>query len=199
MTRKLLIGTALTALAAAGAWFQNAHGQEAPFRPRPYDGIQAGVDAYNLAEERRRADLAAQVQTSDYLQSGAYGRGSTIYYYPGVWGGTRETAYAYPFGGVYAARAVSAARLGYASGPFEPWPTVPGDIWGFGNTPRPVRQPIGQRQVQTGPNRWESHPVYDPPLTQHEILPPLASPLLRNTPFANPEPSQPPPLERREF
>ena len=42
---------------------------------------------------------------------------------------------------------------------FEPWISAPGDIWGY-DFLRPIRQPIGQRQIQTGPNRWESHPVF---------------------------------------
>src|SRR5207237_8435661 len=61
---------------------------------------------------------------------------------------------------------------------------VPGDIWGYGAYYQPARQPIGQQQSQTGPNRWESHPVYDPPLTPYQPLPPVDSPLLDRTPYA---------------
>jgi hypothetical protein len=48
-----------------------------------------------------------------------------------------------------------------------------------------VRQPIGQQQIQTGPNRWESHPVYDPPLAPYQPTP-VYSPLLDGTPFSAP-------------
>lgn len=44
-------------------------------------------------------------------------------------------------------------------GVFEPWPMVPGDIWGYPML-SPVRQSIGQRSYQAGPNRWISEPVY---------------------------------------
>jgi hypothetical protein len=43
--------------------------------------------------------------------------------------------------------------------PFEPWPRVPGDIWGY-PMPRPIEHPIGQESVQTGPNTWTSRPLY---------------------------------------
>ena len=43
--------------------------------------------------------------------------------------------------------------------PFEPWPRVPGDIWGF-PMPRPIEQPIGHESAQTGPNRWTYRPLY---------------------------------------
>ncbi len=42
---------------------------------------------------------------------------------------------------------------------FEPWPYVPGDIWGY-RFDDPAPQPVDRRQIQTGPSRWESHPVY---------------------------------------
>ena len=64
---------------------------------------------------------------------------------------------------------------------------MPGDIWGY-TYYSPMRQPIGQHQVQTGPNRWESHPVYDPPLPNFRPLPPVDSPLLDGTPYATPRP-----------
>jgi hypothetical protein len=44
-------------------------------------------------------------------------------------------------------------------GVFEAWPMVPGDIWGYPML-NPVRQSIGQRSYQAGPNRWISEPVY---------------------------------------
>jgi hypothetical protein len=76
---------------------------------------------------------------------------------------------------------------------FEPWPYVPGDIWGY-TYYSPMRQPIGQQQIQTGENRWESHPVYDPPLPNYRPLPPVDSPLLDGTPYATPrEPAVAPP------
>jgi hypothetical protein len=43
--------------------------------------------------------------------------------------------------------------------PFEPWPAVPGDIWGYASPPA-VEQPVGQVTEQLGPNHWYSRPVY---------------------------------------
>ncbi|HEV3136282.1 MAG TPA: hypothetical protein VGZ26_00235, partial [Pirellulales bacterium] len=43
--------------------------------------------------------------------------------------------------------------------PFEPWPRVPGDIWGY-PMPRPIEHPIGRESKQTGPNTWTSRPLY---------------------------------------
>jgi hypothetical protein len=50
---------------------------------------------------------------------------------------------------------------------------VPGDIWGYQHIP-PSRQSIGQVQMQTGPNRWESRPVYATP--PREPPPPVIVP-----------------------
>ena len=139
--------------------------------PRPYDGIQAGLDAFRLAEEQRQTLASYQLTLNDHLKfwSGLpTSRGETIYY-----------GYASP------------AYAGYAPGSLLIYPLYP--------TYYPqARQPIGQRQQQTGPNRWESHPVYYPPLTPYRPLPLVDSPLLSGTPyaappapFAEPAPAQP--------
>lgn len=181
---------------------------------RRYDGIQAGLDAFNLAEERRQANLQGQIYANDAARAAAglpTTRGETIYYYPNRTYGVLPWDAAYAYGGTYGYSSVGPfgrRTVTYSTGPvFTPWPYVPGDIYGYRNYPQ-VRQPIGQRQVQIDENTWESHPVYDPPVPQHRPLPPVDSPLLRNTPFAT-EPAQPaveempPPLPRpstaREF
>ncbi len=46
--------------------------------------------------------------------------------------------------------------------PFEPWQSVPGDIWGYPRS-RPIEQPIGHESAQTGPNRWTYRPLYAEP------------------------------------
>ncbi|MBI3839926.1 MAG: hypothetical protein HY288_18545 [Planctomycetia bacterium] len=43
--------------------------------------------------------------------------------------------------------------------PFEPWPRVPGDIWGY-PMPRPIEHPIGHETVRTGPDTWTYRPLY---------------------------------------
>jgi len=164
---------------------------------RRYDGIQAGLDAFNLAEERRQANLQSQIAANDAARAAAglpTTRGETIYYYGGYspygvapW----DAAYAYGGSYGYERTGLFGRRLvAYGGGPvFIPWPYVPGDIYGYRTYPQ-VRQPIGQRQVQIDENTWESHPVYDPPVPPRRPLPPVDSPLLRNTPFA----SEPPPV-----
>ena len=54
--------------------------------------------------------------------------------------------------------------------PFEPWPRVPGDVWGYPR-PRPIEQPIGHESLQVGPNKWIYRPLYARP----EELPPAAA------------------------
>jgi hypothetical protein len=46
--------------------------------------------------------------------------------------------------------------------PFEPWPRVPGDIWGYPQS-KPITQPLGHESLQTGPNRWMYRPIYPGP------------------------------------
>ena len=156
-------------------------------QPRPYGGIQAGFDAFRLAEERRQFNVAQQLAVTDQLK---IGRGQTIYYgYPAL---PMNLDFAYAYGPV-AIRGYRAGRL--VAAPltvFEPWPYVPGDIYGYSYY-LPVRQPIGQWQGQTGPNRWESHPVYDPPLPDLRPLPPVEAP---SAAAATPPP--PSPMLRRK-
>jgi hypothetical protein len=184
--------------------------QETATGVRPYDGIQAGYDAYQLGEERRRANIAYQLYLNDQLKywSGIpTSRGETIYYGAGAgnfaagfYGNAvplvppANLAYTYAYGR-FGPRGWRAAGLSGPRTVFEPWPYVPGDIYGYMYY-SPMRQPIGQQQTQTGENRWESHPVYDPPLPNFRPLPPVDSPLLDGTPYETPRPAaEPAPLE----
>src|SRR5689334_21056721 len=50
---------------------------------KPYDGIQAGLDAYRLGEERRQAGVNQQIFLNDqlrYWNGYPTSRGETIYY-----------------------------------------------------------------------------------------------------------------------
>lgn len=156
--------------------------------PRPYDGIQAGFDAYQLGEEKRQANVGQQLYLNDLSRArltplATYGYGNRPFASSfGIVPASTEYAYAYgnsplPFGisGNAGSRPLSV---------FEPWPYVPGDIWGDLYFPR-LRQPVAQVQSQTGPNRWESHPVYDPSLATRPVLPPVNSRALRDTPYAS--------------
>ena len=180
-----------------------AQAQQVGQQVRRYDGIQAGLDAYNLAEERRQANLQAQIGANDAARAASglpTTRGETIYYYGGYspygvvpWDGAYAygTTFGYATTGRFGRRVAS-----FSTGPvFTPWPYVAGDIYGYRTYPQ-VRQPIGTRQVQIDDNTWESHPVYDPPMAQHPVLPPVNSPLLRNTPF---EAERPQPVVEEEL
>jgi len=180
---------------------------------RPYDGIQAGLDAFRLAEEQRQVGVAQQLFLNDQMRFwNGYptSRGATTYYgylppAAAAAYGYAGAAYGYPsslygYAGPLLTRANLDYTYAYGAGPlwggysnwgyplsvFQPWPYVPGDIYGYRAYYAPARQPVGQQQLQTGPNRWESHPVYDPPLTDYQPLPPVDSPLLDRTPYATP-------------
>jgi hypothetical protein len=173
MHRKLMI----TALVAAGL-ARTVGADDPPPVPVPYNGIQAGLDAYALAEEQRRANVGQQLLLNDQLKYWAglpTSHGESIYYYS--YGGPATGAYPYathiaPPANREFTYAYGDPRLwprpyfGPRRGPltvFEPWPYVPGDIYGYPYyTFAPVRQPIGLWQGQTGANRWESHPIYAP-------------------------------------
>jgi hypothetical protein len=85
---------------------------------------------------------------------------------------------------------------------FEPWPYVPGDIYGYPYVPQPARQPIGRYEVQTSPTHWESHPAYAPPFAPAQ--PPLTAPAWTTSSgtaapavdTTTPEPIPPPPPAR---
>ncbi len=108
--------------------------------PPAYDPIQSSIDAERRDRARQLRDVRRQIETIDYLDWYRYGR----------WHGL-DSAYAYGY-----------ARAPFGVGHvFEPWPYVQGDIWGYPWYDR-VPQPIGRREIKTGPNRWESHPIYAP-------------------------------------
>jgi hypothetical protein len=74
---------------------------------------------------------------------------------------------------------------------FEPWPRVPGDIWGY-PLPRPIEQPVGHQSVQTGPNRWIYRPLYAADLA------PVAADTQPSDPAARPAPRRPGPSDAND-
>lgn len=75
--------------------------------------------------------------------------------------------------------------------PFEPWPRVPGDIWGYPG-PRPVEHPVGYRSEQVGPDHWIYRPVYAAEASLPAASPGLATPASTTPPaaaIARPRPS----------
>jgi len=168
-----LIGSKLCLVIASLALVPAAKAQDPLTAVKPYDGIQAGLDAFRLAEEKRQGALNQQIFLNDQLRFwNGYptSRGETIYY-----------GYMSP-----------AALANYGYGGYGPWtgfqlgPWMGSGLWGTPYYYQPARQPIGQQQIQINPNRWESHPVYDPPITAYNAQPPVTSPLLDRTPYASP-------------
>jgi hypothetical protein len=164
-----------------GGLGQLATAQDPLTAVRPYDGIQAGLEAFRLAEEQRQGAVLQQLSMNDQLRFGngyAPNFGNSIYY-----GYMSPQALAlYGFWGP--------PDTGWTG--FQPGPFLGGGLWGAGARYQAARQPIGQAQIQTGPNRWESHPVYDPPLTMYGPSPPVDSLLLDRTPYATPPAIVPP-------
>ena len=187
MYKRSIIPACGALIVAQGIVFAAACPAQQP--SRPYDGIHAGYDAYQLAEEKRQLAVGQQIYLNDRMRAwstplATYGFGYGPYVSTfGLVPASREYAYAY--GNSPPGYAVAGGRPLTV---FEPWPYVPGDIWGDLYTP-PLRQPVGQVQIQTGKNRWESHPVYDPPLVSYPVLPPVNS---RALDYAFERPAVPP-------
>jgi hypothetical protein len=142
----------------------------------PYYPGEAGSEV-NSAELERQAAVRRQVQLNDAMRWRAgLPPANGVFYYP--FPGNLESVYGYgpshPFG----------------PNVFTPWPYVPGDIWGYRHVP-PSRQSIGQVEIQTGPNRWESRPVYAMP--PREAPAPIPAP--EDFPPAEPVPPIPGPRE----
>jgi hypothetical protein len=193
LSGSVFLGLALGAAVACG--------QEVP----PYDGLRAGEDAYQAADQQRRKRLDDQLFINNAMRA-SYGglpaRGSVTWY------GNAGLGYSRPLGIDYAYAYSSERLLGwrgrslyierYWSPPlsvFEPWPYVPGDIYGYYFPPY-VRQPIGQRQIQTGPTRWESHPVYPEDLEPVAPESLSAEPALVDAPATEPPPVAEPPVKK---
>ncbi len=157
-----------------------------------YDSLQAGQDAYGDAEAQRRALIGRQLMIEEQLvrqntwadpqakyrpvRPESYGPILPKYYA----GPTLADVYAYPptdGGPVYYAGTPAVATVGpqvpsaagesgrrpAAAGPvFQPWPRVPGDIWGtpyYGY----VRQPIGHIKIWTSRLGYIYKPIYASP------------------------------------
>jgi hypothetical protein len=141
------------------------------FIARPYDGLTAGAEAYLNAEANRRQDIARQLYHVEQLtwSIGLPNRSNGAVFYRDPASLDSWYAYGRPSGAAYG------RRLGWPSADvFEPWPRVPGDIFGYPD-PAPIRQPIGHISTQTGPNRWEYHPLYAEDLVPAAATPATAS------------------------
>ncbi len=128
---------------------------------RPYDSIQAGLDAHAVGEARRLDAIDRQIGWNQLFRAQAAAQASSSFYFNPSIG---EFDYAY---------GLNAGHGGWFPSALDYRP-----IWGYGYY-EAVRQPIGQRQVQTGPNRWESFPIYgneDGPAVVDTVMQPVIEP-----------------------
>src|SRR5262245_47201621 len=108
----------VAALVAGVCSTQEARAQQAAAVNRPYDGIQAGLDAFRLAEEKRQGAVGQQLFLNDQMRFyNGYptSRGATIYY--GYLGPSAMAAYGYATwypGYGYPAPLLTRANLDYA-------------------------------------------------------------------------------------
>lgn len=148
--------------------------------PPAYDAFQAGADAARRYDAKQRQALNLQVKTIEqmkwYSGFGAAGFGTVYHRDP------PSLDYVYGTGRWTVTDRYFSATPRVTPNIFQPWPYVPGDIWGY-RWNSSVRQPIGRREIQTGPNRWESHPIY-----ADELTPPAAV----EVPVAPTKPIRPP-------
>ena len=183
-----------------------------PQFPNTYGPLDASRDAYERAERERRKAIDRQLQLNEemvwYSTQPGYDRYppslATIYGYGRGLRGRRAArravgpsyghghygypSYAYP----------SYAYPQHAQwGVFEPWPFVPGDVYGYPYLDR-VEQPLGHKVIRTGPNSYIYRPVYESDLKKESPTP--APPQIEPA-EAVPEPIPTPPLEEgpREF
>ncbi len=199
------VGRALFLALWAGTFVLAQDEPRGVFQQRPYDGLQAGQDAYRLGEERRQQNIADQASLNDALSDWRNQAGSVVYYRPpgfngyrygggalraditygNSWGGGVGGYGGYGYGDGYGASGgyqshYFVSPIGPGAGYYQNGPTGgfyrPGYAIVVPSYPTPIRQPIGQWNGQTGPNRWESHPVYRDedviPVEEQETPPP---------------------------
>lgn len=170
----------LLALAPAPLWSQHQGGavsQTGPAVPqrvaRPsrdtFDAFRAGAEAHAWGEMERRwavqqqAGLAEALRQRVPFHDGGTYFDQTIYFFgpmsPGRPNLGPSRFYSAPVEALNTRASLVGIGRSDATVFFEPWPYFV-DLWGYPYQ-RPMRQPIGQRQTQTRPRRWESHPIYD--------------------------------------
>lgn len=117
--------------------------------------VPAGAQiAPSAAEQDRQATIARQIALIDQIRFWGGLPDRRVYDQPGA------SAAGQP---PIAARYASSARQWPGplyGGWFEPWPLVPGDIYGY-RFDRPARQPIGNRITPNGRGGYIYRPVYD--------------------------------------
>ena len=167
-----------------------------PQQDRPqvtYGPLQAGQDAYRMAEQERAWAVQRQLQLAQtawwypawppaYVAGGAPIRGSGVYVYA-------PPRVGHPLVGR------RAYRYGYWPAP-QPWPYVPAGVYAYPYSAW-VGQPTGYQQIWIGPNGYVYRPYYWPPAPPQNVLAPVApsatTPALPSTRPPQPTPGVFPP------
>ena len=142
--RSLVPASALLAATLATCWFVHpapAYGQGPLLTPQ-----QAGRESYWYFESQRQANVQRQlgwIDTTRWLNG-----------LPNRYTGLRNSP---SLAAIYSGATTGLVPGGYV---FEPWPYVPGDIYGF-QWDDLGSQPIGNDVVFAGPNRYSYRAVYD--------------------------------------
>ncbi len=115
----------------------------------PLSPQEASRQAYLQYEPLRQRNARLQIETIDTVR--------WLGGFPNRYTGLRNAP---SLAAIY-----SGATTGLVNGQyvFEPWPYVPGDIWGF-QWDDLVAQPVGNRIRFNGPNRYTYEPVYSDPI-----------------------------------
>lgn len=130
-----------------------ASGQTLP----PLNGFTAGAEAAARGEDQRLQATARQLETVDSLSwwAGIPPRPGA----PLPWSNPPMLDYIYATNRWTTSNFFGPPRWAGPPRMFEPWPVVPGDIWGYRYV-QLADQPVGFFSGQTGPNRWEYRPIY---------------------------------------
>jgi hypothetical protein len=153
----MVIVAATGVACSASAQSNNQNSENSSSREPGYSAFDAMAEAYQRGDARRRWEVGRQM-TLIQDQRRWNGLPPTV---PLERTGPNTVSF-YAYGNRWDLPACAPV--------FEPWPYVPGFIWGY-RFDDPAPQPIDRREVQTGPNRWVSYPVY-PGDIEHGQQPP---------------------------
>ncbi|MGQ9574713.1 MAG: hypothetical protein ACUVUC_05305 [Thermoguttaceae bacterium] len=123
-----------------------------------YGSVQAAWESYHRAEQERQEAIRRQLQTLDIITwyyLSPPGGVSCWVSLPAVYAGGWRRAWR------DASRAVYRFPRYAPFGVFEPWPMIPGDIYGFPWAYR-SHQPSGHEGVVLGPGSYLVRPLYKP-------------------------------------